>query len=112
VEALQKAHFLVLPTHGENFGHAIFEALAMGRPVIISDETPWKNLYDRQLGWDISLHQPGLFAEAIRLACMMGQEDYDQWSQRAFRFARQHVDSLHLKEQYVGLFTQEDQERA
>jgi len=41
LQQLQKAHFLILPTHGENFGHAIFEALTFGKPVIISDETPW-----------------------------------------------------------------------
>lgn len=30
-----------LPTRGENFGHVIFEALASGTPVLISDRTPW-----------------------------------------------------------------------
>lgn len=29
------------PTHGENFGHVIFEALCAGTPVLISDQTPW-----------------------------------------------------------------------
>jgi glycosyltransferase involved in cell wall biosynthesis len=31
-----------LPTHGENFGHVIFEALRAGTPVLISNRTPWK----------------------------------------------------------------------
>lgn len=30
------------PTHGENFGHVIFEALRAGTPVLVSDQTPWK----------------------------------------------------------------------
>lgn len=30
------------PTHGENFGHVIFEALRAGTPVLISDQTSWK----------------------------------------------------------------------
>lgn len=30
------------PTHGENFGHVIFEALRAGTPVLISDQTPWR----------------------------------------------------------------------
>lgn len=30
------------PTHGENFGHVIFEALRAGTPVLLSDQTPWK----------------------------------------------------------------------
>lgn len=29
------------PTHGENFGHVIFEALRAGTPVVVSDQTPW-----------------------------------------------------------------------
>lgn len=31
------------PTHGENFGHVIFEALRVGTPVLVSDQTPWTN---------------------------------------------------------------------
>lgn len=29
------------PTHGENFGHVIFEALRAGTPVLVSERTPW-----------------------------------------------------------------------
>lgn len=37
------AHDLfVFPTRGENFGHVIYESLAVGTAVIISDQTPWK----------------------------------------------------------------------
>lgn len=32
----------VFPTHGENFGHVIFESLCAGTPVLISDQTPWQ----------------------------------------------------------------------
>lgn len=31
----------VFPTHGENFGHVIYESLSAGTPVILSDQTPW-----------------------------------------------------------------------
>jgi glycosyltransferase involved in cell wall biosynthesis len=31
----------ILPTKGENYGHAIAEALAAGLPVLVSDRTPW-----------------------------------------------------------------------
>lgn len=30
------------PTHGENFGHVIFESLRAGTPVLISNQTPWQ----------------------------------------------------------------------
>ena len=33
----------VLPTRGENFGHAIFEVISNGLPAMISDKTLWKS---------------------------------------------------------------------
>src|SRR5690606_2741866 len=52
-ETLAAAHFFLLPTLNENFGHAIFEAFAVGLPVIISDQTPWQALQEKGIGWDI-----------------------------------------------------------
>ena len=37
-----KYDMFVFPSRGENFGHVIFEALRSGTPVLISDQTPWK----------------------------------------------------------------------
>jgi glycosyltransferase involved in cell wall biosynthesis len=53
---LQAAHFFVLLSEVESFGHAIFEALAVGCPVLISDQTPWKNLQEKKAGWDCLRH--------------------------------------------------------
>ena len=39
---LSSADLFVLPTRGENFGHVILEALSVGTPVLISDQTPWR----------------------------------------------------------------------
>ena len=41
---LKKYDFFVLLSEGENFGHAILEAMSAGLPVIISNFTPWKKL--------------------------------------------------------------------
>ncbi|MGF7215660.1 glycosyltransferase involved in cell wall biosynthesis [Spirosoma lacussanchae] len=48
--------FLVMPTSGENFGHGIAEALSVGLPVLISDQTPWQRLYEQRAGWNLPLH--------------------------------------------------------
>src|SRR6185437_1663744 len=45
-EVLGNAHVFILPSKSENFGHAIFEALSAGRPVITSNNTPWNQLKD------------------------------------------------------------------
>jgi glycosyltransferase involved in cell wall biosynthesis len=68
---LAKHDLFFLPTLGENFGHGIFEALAAGVPVLVSDRTPWRDLDKAGVGWVRPLddHQP--FVEAIeRLAAM------------------------------------------
>lgn len=62
---MAQADLFFLPTAGENFGHAIFEALGCGVPVLISDRTPWRRLAERGAGWDLPLHDPDGFARAI-----------------------------------------------
>lgn len=45
------ADLFVLPTHSENFGSVVIEALAHGVPVITTKGAPWKELVERQCGW-------------------------------------------------------------
>lgn len=61
-----------LPTSGENYGHAIYESLLAGTPVLISDQTPWQNLESKGMGWDVSLGNEDKFIEVIR---KMGEID-------------------------------------
>lgn len=49
-EILSAADFLFLPTRGENFGHAIAEALSVGCPAVISDRTTWTDLVNASGG--------------------------------------------------------------
>ncbi len=54
-----------LPTHGENFGHVIFDALEAGLPLLISDTTPWTGLDASQAGWSLPLKNPAAFTAAV-----------------------------------------------
>ncbi|WP_188645296.1 glycosyltransferase family 4 protein [Tsuneonella deserti] len=63
------------PTRGENFGHAIAEALSSGLPAIISDRTPWQDLAKQKAGEVIPLGNPVAFAQKLdELARMPGNE--------------------------------------
>ena len=53
--AFANADVFVLPTHSENFGVAIAEALAYGLPVITTKGAPWEELTAHECGWWIDL---------------------------------------------------------
>lgn len=76
-----------LPTLGENFGHAINEALSSGLPALIADTTPWRGLQAAGAGWDLPLSQPALFANAIEDMARAGAEQRQAMRIAARRFA-------------------------
>ena len=67
--ALAAADIVVLPSHSENFGIIVAEALAHGVPVIASTGTPWASLVTEGCGWYVD---PAPAALAAALAEAMG----------------------------------------
>lgn len=104
-EALAGAHCFVLPTLGENFGHAIYEALAAGCLPLVSDQTPWRDLEARRLGWDLPLEQPDRWFDAIQRCVAMGEAEYRSWSDSARRFAAAYAAAPEAEEANVALFS-------
>lgn len=102
-EILQQHHIFVLPTLGENFGHAIFEAFLSGKPVVISNKTPWLKLAEKQIGFDLPIEVPA-FVHAIVNFAAMDQIAYDKWSLSAFEYAAEVQKARLLKEKYGELF--------
>ena len=102
---LESRHFSVLTTHAENFGHAIFEGLLAGRPVIISDRTPWRNLARDKAGWDIPLEQTTKFETVIQACIDMDQVNFNAWSESAWKYAKQFKEAPELRHKMEKVFS-------
>lgn len=101
---LQSSHLFFLPTKGENFGHAIFESMAAGRPVLISDQTPWRGLETKNAGWDLPLNDKKAFVSAIEKMASMDQSEFDQMCLAAHQLANDYISSQDFEAHYRALF--------
>ncbi|MCF8095725.1 MAG: glycosyltransferase family 4 protein [Desulfobacteraceae bacterium] len=86
-EVLVQHALFFFPTRGENFGHVIYEALAAGLPVLISDQTPWRGLQEKGVGWDIPLSAPEQFAGIIETVFHMSDEELVKIKRKAIYYA-------------------------
>lgn len=64
---LNDADVFILPTHSENFGVVVAEALNAGLPVITTTGAPWSDLERHGCGWWVEISVTAI-AEAIREA--------------------------------------------
>ena len=63
------ASLFLLPSHGENFGLSIAEALAHGVPALVTDTTPWSGLNREGCGWCVPWSD---YAATVRSATSEG----------------------------------------
>ena len=71
ITTLAEYDVFFLPTKGENYGHVIAEALCAALPVVISDTTPWRNLEQLGIGWDLPLSDPDAFCTVLDKLALM-----------------------------------------
>lgn len=103
-EVFAAYHFSILPTMHENYGHSIVESLACGVPVIISTNTPWKNLEQLKAGWEIDLTNPQKFVEAIEKAAAMSNDEMILWQKGSAALAAKVLNNTDTVNQNKALF--------
>ena len=76
-----RADVVVLPSHTENFGIVVPEALSCGVPVIASRRTPWRDLEEWRCGWWVELGERAL-ADALGAASALTPEAFFEMGRR------------------------------
>jgi glycosyltransferase involved in cell wall biosynthesis len=103
-ETLARYDLFLLPTRGESYGHAIFEALSVGTPVLIADTTPWRGLEEKRIGWDLPLSNPGDFADRIEKAFAFDADEQVQRRRLINAFANDYRQRQTFVAQNLSLF--------
>lgn len=90
-DTFKKYDAFLFPTYSENYGHVIAEALMVGCPVIISDQTPWTDVVNTKGGWSIPLDRPEAFIAAIQDIIDADNSTEVQYKKNIIKIGRAHV---------------------
>ncbi len=102
-ETLKDYHFFILPSVSENFGHALYEAMIAGKPIITSYNTPWNLLNENTAGYNVEL-SPASLATAIENAASLNQSDFNEKVEAVRTYAENAINREEIKQQYFELF--------
>ncbi len=103
-ETLAGYHVFLFPTLNENFGHVILEALLARLPVVLSDQTFWRDLESKGAGFDLPLGDDVGFDTAIRTFVEMDQTRYDELSRGALALAHAYLNDPEPVADQVEMF--------
>lgn len=102
---LEQYDAFVSLTKGENFGHALFEALSCGRPIITSYFTPWNNLQEKQAGWNVDIYNLTSIAALLDALAHINKDEWMTYKQAAIKLARTYYYESDFAARYKQLFS-------
>lgn len=94
---LVEQELFFLPTWSENHGYVIHEALLAGCALLISDQTPWRGLARRGVGFDLPLGDDALMVEALTAFAAMPADERLAMRQRARAYGLERLDNHHTR---------------
>lgn len=90
----------LFPTFSENYGHVIAEALVVGTPVIISDQTPWNDVTDYNAGWALPLSDESGFVSAMQNIIDSDNSTYSN-NAKAYAIEKMHLEQIEQEYEFV-----------
>jgi glycosyltransferase involved in cell wall biosynthesis len=99
-DLLAFSHVVIVPSHSESFGMVVAEALAHGRPVIASRDTPWNELENRGCGLWVE-NTPRVLADAIR---RISQMPIEEMGEKGRRWMRADFDWTKVADRMEGIY--------
>lgn len=101
---IEQYHALISLTKGENFGHALFESLSVGRPLITSHFTPWNNLEFNRAGWNIDISNSHMVSSTLQKIVDIDQKVWDEICVGAWNLSKSYFANASFQKQYQELF--------
>lgn len=95
---------LILLTKGENFGHALYESLSVGRPIITSCFTPWNNLEENEAGWNVDIQQIETITSLLNSIVKIDNNTFQKYCEGAHNLAKEYYYNQNFKDSYSEVF--------
>ena len=96
---------LALVSHTENFGATVVDAMAHGKPVVTSTNTPWQEVVERKCGWWVD-NEPDVLAKTLREMMSFSDEARAEMGARGRQLVEEKYSWRAVAEQLVAAYQQ------
>ena len=100
---LAKAYFSLMPSHTENFGVVVLEAMAQGTPAVASHGTPWKILQDHDAGFWVD-NSPATLKKTVEEIITLTPQRMQELEKNALALAETNFDMHKNIDEWINAY--------